>query len=152
MSPLFSFLDMQLILFNDDLQFFALWCEISVCDVSAWFCVCIVKILASTTSFPNFLVTIPNSTSVTFFYFLQGDGMTSIEPTAGTINDVCVFPESGLLLLALDCSQIPSYFIPALGTAPKWCSYLEHLTVRTSEIILNSVWKSLFLCVHLEFI
>lgn len=56
--------------------------------------------------------------------------MTSIEPTAGTINDICVFPESGLMLLALDCSQIPSYFIPALGTAPKWCSYLENLTVR----------------------
>lgn len=62
-----------------------------------------------------------------------GDGMTSIEPTAGTINDVCVFPESGLLLLALDCSQIPSYFIPALGTAPKWCSYLEHLTEELEE-------------------
>lgn len=56
--------------------------------------------------------------------------MTSIEPTAGTINDICVFPESGLMLVALDCSQIPSYFIPALGTAPKWCSYLENLTVH----------------------
>lgn len=55
--------------------------------------------------------------------------MTSIEPTAGAINDICMFKDSGLLLLALDSSQIPSYFIPALGPAPTWCAYLESLTV-----------------------
>ena len=54
--------------------------------------------------------------------------MTSIEPTV-TINDICVFNDSGLMLLALDGNQIPSYFIPALGPALKWCSYLENLTV-----------------------
>ena len=54
--------------------------------------------------------------------------MTSIEPTR-TINDTCVFSDSGFMLLALDGGQIPSYFIPALGLAPKWCSYLENLTV-----------------------
>ncbi|XP_030540849.1 nucleolar protein 10 [Rhodamnia argentea] len=62
-----------------------------------------------------------------------GDGMTSIEPTAGTINDICVFRDSGLMLLALDCSQIPSYFVPALGPAPKWCAYLESLTEELEE-------------------
>lgn len=55
--------------------------------------------------------------------------MTSIEPAAGKINDMCVYKESGLLLLALDSSQIPSYFIPALGPAPKWCPALDNLTV-----------------------
>lgn len=55
--------------------------------------------------------------------------MTSIEPTLGPINDTCVFKASGLMLLALNSSQIPSYFLPALGPAPKWCSYLENLTV-----------------------
>ncbi|KAL9273138.1 Nucleolar protein 10-like protein [Drosera capensis] len=63
----------------------------------------------------------------------SGEGMTSIEPTAGAINDICVFRESGLLLLALDSPQIPSYFIPALGPAPKWCSYLENLTEEMEE-------------------
>lgn len=55
--------------------------------------------------------------------------MTSIEPTSGRINDLCVSKGSGLIMLALDSSQIPSYFIPALGPAPKWCAYLENLTV-----------------------
>jgi hypothetical protein len=59
----------------------------------------------------------------------QGEGLTSIEPTTGAINDVCTFPGSGLILLALDSSQIPSYFIPSLGPAPKWCSSLENFTV-----------------------
>lgn len=62
-----------------------------------------------------------------------GEGMTSIEPTAGNINDICVFNESGLILLALENAQIPSYFIPALGPAPKWCSYLENLTEELEE-------------------
>ncbi|XP_042060684.1 nucleolar protein 10-like [Salvia splendens] len=62
-----------------------------------------------------------------------GEGMTSIEPSAGKINDICIFKDSGLILLALDSSQIPSFFIPALGPAPKWCSYLENLTEELEE-------------------
>lgn len=62
-----------------------------------------------------------------------GEGMTSVEPTGGAINDICVFNGSGLMLLALNGSQIPSYFIPALGPAPKWCSYLENLTEEMEE-------------------
>uniref|UniRef100_A0A7N0UV27 Nucleolar protein 10 n=1 Tax=Kalanchoe fedtschenkoi TaxID=63787 RepID=A0A7N0UV27_KALFE len=62
-----------------------------------------------------------------------GEAMSSIEPTAGKINDICVFKDTGLILLALDNSQIPSYFLPALGPAPKWCSYLENLTEEMEE-------------------
>ncbi|XP_015902996.3 uncharacterized protein LOC107435875 [Ziziphus jujuba] len=62
-----------------------------------------------------------------------GEGMTSIEPTAGAINDICAYSGSGLIFLALDCSQIPSYFIPALGPAPKWCGHLENLTEDLEE-------------------
>nr|GEX06627.1 hypothetical protein [Tanacetum cinerariifolium] len=61
-----------------------------------------------------------------------GDGMTSIEPTAGVINDMCVFGENRLILLALDTSQISSYFLPALGLAPKWCSSLETMTAHAA--------------------
>lgn len=62
-----------------------------------------------------------------------GEGMTSIEPAAGIINDVCVIRNSGLMLMALESTQIPSYFIPSLGPAPKWCSYLENLTEELEE-------------------
>nr|XP_027065302.1 nucleolar protein 10-like [Coffea arabica] len=69
-----------------------------------------------------------------------GEGMTSIEPTAGKINDLCVFGGSGLMLLALDSSQIPSYFVPALGPAPKWCSYLENLTEELEENAQTTIY------------
>lgn len=62
-----------------------------------------------------------------------GNNMTSIEPDGGAINDVCIFRNSGLVLLALDNSQIPAHFIPALGPAPKWCSHLDNLTEEMEE-------------------
>ncbi|XP_024029334.1 nucleolar protein 10 isoform X2 [Morus notabilis] len=55
-----------------------------------------------------------------------GEGMTSIEPGGGRINDTCVFPGTGLILLALDSRQIPAYFIPDLGPAPKWSPRLQN--------------------------
>ncbi|KAK9740743.1 hypothetical protein RND81_03G057300 [Saponaria officinalis] len=68
------------------------------------------------------------------------EGVTSIEPTRGAINDICVFKESGLILLALDSSQIPPYFIPALRPAPKWCSYLENLTEELEENVQPTIY------------
>ncbi|KAF6171216.1 hypothetical protein GIB67_001931 [Kingdonia uniflora] len=72
-----------------------------------------------------------------------GENMTSIEPTGGRIKDMCVFRDSGLMLLALDSSQIPSYFVPALGTAPKWCSYLENLTEELEESAETVIYEDL---------
>ncbi|EOA23553.1 hypothetical protein CARUB_v10016747mg [Capsella rubella] len=71
-----------------------------------------------------------------------GEGMTSIEPTQGGINDICVFRGSGLMLLALDSSLIPSYFIPELGPAPKWCSPLENLTEELEESGQTTIYEN----------
>ncbi|XVF56273.1 hypothetical protein PTKIN_Ptkin06aG0105700 [Pterospermum kingtungense] len=71
-----------------------------------------------------------------------GEGLTSIEPTAGAINDICVFKDSGLMVLALDGSQIPAYFIPALGPVPKWCSSLESLTEELEEGGQTSIYDN----------
>ncbi|KAK9740742.1 hypothetical protein RND81_03G057200 [Saponaria officinalis] len=68
------------------------------------------------------------------------ESVTSIEPTGGAINDICVFKESRLILLALDSSQIPPYFIPALGPAHKWCSYLENLTEELEENVQPTIY------------
>lgn len=70
-----------------------------------------------------------------------GEGMTSIEPTGGAINDICVFRESGLMLLALDSTMIPSYLIPALGPAPNWCSSLENLTEELEESSQTTIYE-----------
>lgn len=55
----------------------------------------------------------------------SGEAYTAIEPPGGAINGVCVWPGSGLLMLATDAPKIPAYFVPSLGPAPPWCSFLE---------------------------
>lgn len=62
--------------------------------------------------------------------------MAKVESSGGAINDVCIFRNSGLILLALDNGQIPAHFLPSLGPAPKWCSYLENLTVCELSSVL----------------
>eukprot|EP00249_Psilotum_nudum_P016209 c25719_g1_i1 orf=861-2126(+) len=63
----------------------------------------------------------------------SGNIMTNVEPTVGEINDVCIIRNSGLMFMALDSPQISSYFIPSLGPAPRWISYLENLTEELEE-------------------
>ena len=41
--------------------------------------------------------------------------------------------ESGLLLCAGEQSKIMAYYVPALGRAPKWCSFLDSLTEELEE-------------------
>ena len=40
---------------------------------------------------------------------------------------------SGLMLLGLDASRVGSYFVPSLGPAPRWASFLEGLTEELEE-------------------
>ncbi|KAJ3306289.1 hypothetical protein HDV03_000211 [Kappamyces sp. JEL0829] len=62
----------------------------------------------------------------------DGKIFTNIESPAD-INDTCVFGDSGLVMLANEGSLIQSYYVPALGTAPKWCSFLDNLTEELEE-------------------
>lgn len=55
-----------------------------------------------------------------------------IEPSA-RINDICLADDAGLVMVAPDDRYIQSYFIPALGPAPKWCSFLENMTEELEQ-------------------
>ncbi|CAI5975740.1 unnamed protein product [Closterium sp. NIES-64] len=60
--------------------------------------------------------------------------VTSVEPTEpGGINDVCVMRGSGLIVAAMDSPRLQAYFIPSLGPAPRWCSFLENITEELEE-------------------
>ncbi|KAI8986709.1 WD40-repeat-containing domain protein [Trametes punicea] len=65
---------------------------------------------------------------------------TSITP-ANDINDVHHIPNSGLLLLANEGIQMTSYFIPQLGPAPKWCSFLENLTEEMEDQTTRTAYQ-----------
>ena len=57
---------------------------------------------------------------------LTGEPWTSIEP-AVDINFVSWCKNSGMLLTANEGKQQHCFFIPQLGAAPPWCTYLDHM-------------------------
>ncbi|CEO60825.1 Putative WD repeat protein [Penicillium brasilianum] len=62
----------------------------------------------------------------------DGKPWTSVEP-AVDINDVAWCKDSGMLLTANEGRQQHSFFIPQLGPAPKWCSFLDNLVEEMAE-------------------
>jgi ribosome biogenesis protein ENP2 len=61
-----------------------------------------------------------------------GAPWTSVEP-AVDLNHVEWCRDSGMLLTANEGRQQHSFFIPQLGPAPKWCSFLDNLVEELAE-------------------
>jgi ribosome biogenesis protein ENP2 len=74
----------------------------------------------------------------------QGKILTNIE-TPVDINAIhCVEDrrgETGLIFAAGEQPQLMSYFIPQLGPAPRWCSFLEGLTEELEESTTTNVYE-----------
>ncbi|KAJ1931973.1 Small ribosomal subunit biogenesis, partial [Kickxella alabastrina] len=69
----------------------------------------------------------------------SGRPFAAIEPAAA-VNDVCVVPGSGLLLVAGEAAEMQSYFVPQLGPAPRWAGFLENLTEEMEESAKQTVY------------
>ncbi|KAM0753132.1 hypothetical protein T439DRAFT_299412, partial [Meredithblackwellia eburnea MCA 4105] len=61
-----------------------------------------------------------------------GTNLVSINPPM-QINDMHVYPDTGLLFLANETSPMSGYYIPQLGPAPKWCRFLDNMTEEMEE-------------------
>ncbi|KAL1866249.1 hypothetical protein VTK73DRAFT_4838 [Phialemonium thermophilum] len=61
-----------------------------------------------------------------------GEPWTSVEPIVD-LNDVTHVKGSGMLLTANEGKQMHSFFIPQLGPAPKWCSFLDNMVEEMAE-------------------
>jgi ribosome biogenesis protein ENP2 len=74
----------------------------------------------------------------------RGAIMTNVE-TPADINATLVVgdrgKESGLIMMAGEQSQIMTYFVPQLGPAPRWCSFLEGLTEELEEEKTSTVYE-----------
>ncbi|KAJ2722493.1 Small ribosomal subunit biogenesis [Coemansia sp. Benny D115] len=80
-----------------------------------------------------------DSRSIKIWDAQTGRPFTAIEPAAG-VNDVCVVPDSGLLLVAAEASEMLAYFVPQLGPAPRWAHFLENLTEEMEETVQQTVY------------
>ena len=62
----------------------------------------------------------------------QGSNLISINPPM-PVNDMHIYPSSGLMFLANETSPMTAYYIPQLGPAPKWCRFLDNMTEEMED-------------------
>ena len=68
-----------------------------------------------------------------------GKPKTAIEPPA-KINESIQLDNTGLIFLALEQEKMQTYFIPELGPAPRWCSFLDNLVEEVEETETDTIY------------
>jgi len=63
---------------------------------------------------------------------VPGENLFSLHPHAPVL-DLCPLPGTGLLLAALDSPQMSAYYVPELGPAPRWASFLDGVTEELED-------------------
>lgn len=53
---------------------------------------------------------------------------------------MCIVPNTGLLFIANENTKIQTYYLPSLGPAPKWASFLDNLTEELEESNAETVY------------
>lgn len=67
----------------------------------------------------------------------SGKQMAYIESTSN-FNDFCTIPNTGMFFFAQEEEKMQTFYIPALGPAPRWCAFLDNLTEEIeSETVQN---------------
>ncbi|KAL8290578.1 hypothetical protein RQP46_002836 [Phenoliferia psychrophenolica] len=61
-----------------------------------------------------------------------GTNLVSINPPM-PINDMHIYPGTGLVFLANETSPMSGYYVPQLGPAPKWCRFLDNMTEEMED-------------------
>lgn len=70
-----------------------------------------------------------------------GEPFTSFEPSVD-INDVAYLPDSGMVFLANEGMPMHAFYVPSIGPAPRWCSFLDNLTEELEERPSSSVYEN----------
>lgn len=68
----------------------------------------------------------------------SGETFTAIQPEKD-LNSFCAIPGTGMVFLTNEGQKVQPYYIPALGPAPKWCSYLDQITEELEEEIHDNI-------------
>ena len=89
-------------------------------------------LLASQQSVSSDKILSADRRGIKLFDASDGTLWTSIEP-AVDLNGVEWVPDSGMFLTANEGRQQHAFFVPQLGPAPKWCSFLDNLVEELAE-------------------
>ncbi|KAK6203572.1 essential nucleolar protein 2 [Scheffersomyces amazonensis] len=71
----------------------------------------------------------------------DGKPFASMEPSVD-INDVEYIKNSGMFFMANEGMPMHTYYIPNLGPAPRWCSFLDNVTEELEEKPSDSVYSN----------
>jgi len=80
---------------------------------------------------------------------VDGTPFSSIEPPLD-VNDVCPVPDTGLIFVANEGRPMHTYYIPQLGPAPRWCSFLDNLTEEMEENPIQTTYDNYKFVTHKE--
>lgn len=72
---------------------------------------------------------------------LDGKPYASMEPNVD-INDIEYIPASGMFFMANEGIPMHTYYIPNLGPAPRWCSFLDNVTEELEEKPTDTVYSN----------
>ena len=75
-----------------------------------------------------------------FSNYKTGKSFTNIEPKTD-INDFELFKNSGMFCFGCESEKIEIYFIPQIGPAPKWASFLDNITEELEEAKTYSLYE-----------
>lgn len=71
----------------------------------------------------------------------NGKPFASMEPTVD-INDIVQVSNSGMFFMANEGIPMHTYYIPNLGPAPSWCSFLDNVTEELEEKPNDSIYSN----------
>ena len=72
---------------------------------------------------------------------LDGKPYASMEPNVD-INDIEYIPGSGMFFMANEGIPMHTYYMPNLGPAPRWCSFLDNVTEELEEKPSDTVYSN----------
>ncbi|OCF32052.1 ribosome biogenesis protein ENP2 [Kwoniella heveanensis BCC8398] len=61
-----------------------------------------------------------------------------------SLVDLHPVPQSGLLFAACDSPQMSAYYVPEIGPAPKWASFLDNVTEEMGDDLTGGAGKSAY--------
>ncbi|XP_054164534.1 nucleolar protein 10-like [Oppia nitens] len=85
------------------------------------------------------LIASMDSKIVKLWHRNDGQPYTAIQADSD-FNDLCIVPNTGMLFVANEAPKILSYYMPSVGPAPKWCSFLDRITEELEESNENTIY------------
>jgi ribosome biogenesis protein ENP2 len=80
---------------------------------------------------------------------VSGKPYTAIQTTTD-LNDLCVVPGTGMMFLANEDKKVLTYYVPSLGPAPRWSSFLDRIVEELEESGENSIYDDYKFVTHRE--